>query len=802
MVEPKPILKNCLHLIAVALLTATILAGGTKASPLIIGQGKADVTGPAAELGMMGYANLDQKTSGIKSRIYARAFIFKSPKSGESVVFVSVDGGQMFHSVTQGVERDLRALYGDTYTQRNMIISATHSHSTPGGHSQFALYNITILGFNAQNYYAVKDGIVTAIRRAHEDLSPGTLTLASGNSLTKIGVNRSLEAFEKNPASKKQGLEDGTDTEMTLLKIIKDGKVTGILNWYGVHPVSVNAGNHLINGDNKGLASYILEQEQEGLIAAFAQSASGDVSPNLNLDGTGPGRDHFQSNRIIAERQVELARALVKKDGDELEDEISFSHTFVNLSESTVGEEFTTTGEPATTCTASMGVAFAAGTEDGRGPSGIFKEGTTEWNPIFQSIVDILNRPSAELRRCQAPKPILLAVGKAIPDPWVPDVVPMSIVKIGDLSILAIPAEMTVAGGRELSRLVEEKLGGKAVIAGLSNAYSSYVTTYDEYQAQNYEGGSTLYGPHTHAAYLQTFDALADKLQAGIKFEPKNEAFPRVFTKPMITLQTGVIFDTKRNGEQFGDALENPESTYFTGETVIASFRTGHPKNNLLTGSSFLEIQREVNGKWQTIATDDDWATSYHWVREGGPLSALSAAYISWRIPPETQKGIYRILHRGHSKAMLSGDITPFEGHSAPFEVLPQSKQEESTTLVSLKSRKGSLVTINSSGFVRSGSKLSDKSARFEMVYLANGEVALRHVNSRRYIEVNIKRMLVPGGKQITPDSRFELVEASKNRAYFKSVVTGRFLRVGRGGKVWADQKEAVSKAAFQRLYW
>lgn len=50
------------------------------------------------------------------------------------------------------------------------------------------------------------------------------------------------------------------------------------------------------------------------------------------------------------------------------------------------------------------------------------------------------------------------------------------------------------------------------VIAGLSNSYSHYITTFEEYQEQRYEGASTLYGPHTLAAYEQTFDDLATKL--------------------------------------------------------------------------------------------------------------------------------------------------------------------------------------------------------------------------------------------------------------------------------------------------
>jgi hypothetical protein len=52
---------------------------------------------------------------------------------------------------------------------------------------------------------------------------------------------------------------------------------------------------------------------------------------------------------------------------------------------------------------------------------------------------------------------------------------------------------------------VEEAWGPglQLVIAGLTNTYSSYVTTWEEYQAQRYEGGFTLFGPHTLDAYIQ-----------------------------------------------------------------------------------------------------------------------------------------------------------------------------------------------------------------------------------------------------------------------------------------------------------
>ena len=45
--------------------------------------------------------------------------------------------------------------------------------------------------------------------------------------------------------------------------------------------------------------------------------------------------------------------------------------------------------------------------------------------------------------------------------------------------------------------------GLRVVIAGLTNTYSSYITTREEYGAQRYEGASTIFGPSTLDAYIQ-----------------------------------------------------------------------------------------------------------------------------------------------------------------------------------------------------------------------------------------------------------------------------------------------------------
>ena len=55
-------------------------------------------------------------------------------------------------------------------------------------------------------------------------------------------------------------------------------------------------------------------------------------------------------------------------------------------------------------------------------------------------------------------------------------------------------------------------------ISGLATSYSSYVTTFEEYQAQRYEAASTLYGPDTLSGYLQEYTRIAKDLVAGTGF--------------------------------------------------------------------------------------------------------------------------------------------------------------------------------------------------------------------------------------------------------------------------------------------
>ncbi len=103
-----------------------------------------------------------------------------------------------------------------------------------------------------------------------------------------------------------------------------------------------------------------------------------------------------------------------------------------------------------------------------------------------------------------------------------PQILPIQILRIGNIAIAGIPTEITtIAHNRLRSTLLSIlKTGGitDVFISSYANEYAGYTTTYEEYIAQRYEGGHTLYGKHQLGAFQTEFGKLAKEL-----LKPKEE---------------------------------------------------------------------------------------------------------------------------------------------------------------------------------------------------------------------------------------------------------------------------------------
>lgn len=90
-------------------------------SNYLIGLGSYDITGPAADVNMMGYANTEQIASGIHFRLRARTFIVAEPE-GNRVVFVNLDACMASQLVTIKVMERLKARYLDVMSQPLILL--------------------------------------------------------------------------------------------------------------------------------------------------------------------------------------------------------------------------------------------------------------------------------------------------------------------------------------------------------------------------------------------------------------------------------------------------------------------------------------------------------------------------------------------------------------------------------------------------------------------------------------------------------------------------------------------------------
>ena len=723
--------------------TPTLPPAPPDPSGILVGTGISDITGPMAEVGMMGYGDPGQQTAGLHMRLFARAFVFAAPGGGKRVAFVSAELQGISSSVKQGVVKKLDTLYPGRYDDRNVMISATHTHSGPGGYAHHALFNIMSFGHIAQNYAAIVDGITEAISKADSSLAPATVSVMSGEVTTQTMVNRSMPAYTLNPDARSipprsaaptgpapplawisYAWPDSVNREMTVLKIQKGGSPVGAIAWHAVHNVSMRKENRLISSDAKGYASHLFEKQYGSIaplqnygafIAAFPNGAEGDMSPNIMGPDTtrgefkGPGGNDFESTYIIGERQFDVAHTLFTLGGHTpIPGDIDFRHKFVTMPGLLVTSNHTNGVGGKFLCPPAYGVSFNAGSEDGQsGPAveGLALGSTmsylvlTEMRRILTGIIGFLIPPLgpvvagamiASSDPCQLPKPVLIPSG-SLPN-WSPAILPFQLLRLGPVAIAGIPGEMTMQAGRRLQdslKVVLAPLGVQRVIlTGLANEYSSYITTPEEYDSQQYEGASTIYGRLTFDAYQQIFRELAVAMVTG---QPAGGGPPPpdLGLLPQIELQPGVVRDEWPVEESFrhvpaepwsfGLVLRQPPKTVSRGAALVhVTFRSGHPKNDLRRNNSYLRIEREVPTSsefpdgWKLEAWDAMPETMLFWARSPncpGTPSYCSQIDVHWRVPPTTTPGTYRIRLVGSWKNGATGALTRYQGRTDTFTV-------------------------------------------------------------------------------------------------------------------------------------
>lgn len=541
-----------------------------------VGFGRADISVYEPGMAMMGWGSRTNLAQGITTPLSARALVLVDPEAQTRVAFVVVE----LLLVTQGLWRGVLEALAERcpelgFGPDNVILAATHTHSGPSGFGHHFWTNLNAPGWSAKVYDGLVDGVVDAIVQAHARRTEASLAVTTGALPKSDGVafNRSLEAYNRNPdVQPATRPEDATDRLMTVLRATSPrGDTIGMVNWLGLHGTCVHSDHQALHPDHKGLAA--LSFEAEGLPVVFAQECCGDISPNYRPDqrrGHTIGRfeDDLETARYVADSQIKLARQLLAEPGASLEGPLQVSTRFVDFSNAPVDAAFAPDGRPRRTRPATLGVSMALGTEEGPGPLRRSPWVARTLNRLAGRIDGLRARLDSDYERRHDPKFPLVQLGKGldgrlagmlpmrrglvppvdatfawvgkairsggVPEgPWIPNVVPLQLVRVGSLAIVSVPFEMTTVAGRRLRATIAKALPDveHVVVSTYASAYVGYMTTYQEYQVQEYEGGYTLFGPFALGALRTAAVALCGQLREGVAIAGR--APDRVATAPL-----------------------------------------------------------------------------------------------------------------------------------------------------------------------------------------------------------------------------------------------------------------------------
>jgi neutral ceramidase len=197
---------------------------------------------------------------------------------------------------------------------------------------------------------------------------------------------------------------------------------------------------------------------------------------------------------------------------------------------------------------------------------------------------------------------------------------------------------------------------------------------------QRFEGASTLYGPHTLAAYIHltlTWLPSLSSSKSNDNIQPPHGPEPPDNSNRSLSFIPSVIRDAPPLFKDFGDVAKDVETSrpYHKGEVVSATFIGANPRNNLRLEGSYAVVEMLVSPteseseEWEVVRDDSDWHLVFRW-RRISELLATSEVTIEWEtVDPWAEPGIYRFRYFGDAKG-LGGGITAFEGVSGQFELV------------------------------------------------------------------------------------------------------------------------------------
>lgn len=540
------------------------------------GLAKADITAWEPGLLLLGWAQYGNVAERVAAPLHARALVLTDAAREETLAYVCVDLCFVTQSLRDGVLEELARVAPQLRLGgRNVMLTATHTHSGPSGFAPELYFSLMTGGVVPTVQAKLVGGIVRAICDAAARREPARLKLVAATLVgPPIAFNRALGPYLRNRDARpvpRGRAELAVDATHVLLRVEdRVGRPLGALSTFPLHGTTVHSDHRAIHPDHKGLAAEqldLLARTKLGagsdFVSIFAQGAAGDVTPNVRPSAErgyhiGPCDDDFDSARFVAAVQAEHAAELLARAADvaALEPVLGASCLHSRLANAAVDDDLLDGLRPGeTTGDAVVGIAMAHGTHEGPGPLHARRAATYALARLRAAAgldpkVPMLSVGSGERPLAFGMLPARSTArlaqrldltrhdatfdryarwvqsGAAGAQPWVPTIAPAQIFRIGRFALAGVATEPTTTAGARLRHTMLGALAPlgvtSALVHGYANSYTGYVTTPEEYAFQHYEGGYTLFGPRTLAAHRTTLRRVAQLLIA--RTEPQRSS--------------------------------------------------------------------------------------------------------------------------------------------------------------------------------------------------------------------------------------------------------------------------------------
>lgn len=462
----------------------------------LAGVAEVDIT-PAIGLPKFGYSAWAADGDGLRTRLKARAFYLHGP-GGTPLALVQLDLGAGSLPLHYAVAERIAAT--TDVPAHGLSLLVTHTHSGPGQYLGSDFYNVfggNRPGFDPALFDFLADRIATAVNRAYRDRRPARLAVG-GRDVWGLTRNRSPRAWARNYPLDPDTVDGNTalravNPRMTQLRIdlqADDGRYypAGALTLFSVHGTAIPAFTGPYHADVwHWLARSPGRRFAAGdvpwpLVHGAVQATHADNNPAWHPDHRGD----LEARRIgtaLGEQAADLFQSL---DGP-LSPRLVTAAGARQL-------DLLTLSDPQRhgLCARPVVGASVAGAANG---DEVFP---VSYLPFLQE-----GWPRRWFTDgCQGVKQWMLSKAQLLLAPEAfPHRALFQVLRVNDLVLVPLPWEITLESGNRIRGAVLEALPEgrpwRVEISSLANGFFGYAVTPEEYGAQYYEGGHTLYGPHT-----------------------------------------------------------------------------------------------------------------------------------------------------------------------------------------------------------------------------------------------------------------------------------------------------------------